>query len=134
MKRLTIMAQVILFLLCLNRVYAQQMVTGKVVDANDQQPVASALVKAVDGTSAIVTNQQGEFTLTIDDAVTQLMVSHVSYEKKVVPVKKELFIELIPVSLEEVIIQGVRAAADDPVTQSTVARKEIQKAYNGEQP
>jgi len=124
-----------LILATLTAVNAQNKISGRVVDASTNEPIPNAVVKGVDSETGAITDIDGAFNLKIEGAVKKLLISHVSYKRKVVDVVENLIVPLEPgVNLESVIIQGVRASQDDPVTQTTVNRKEIEATYNGEQP
>ncbi|MEP2771714.1 MAG: TonB-dependent receptor [Fulvivirga sp.] len=115
--------------------FAQKTITGKVVDAESEEPIVDAQIKIIGESSGTVTNLQGEFSLEVPENVSSLIVSYVGFKKQTVEPTDNLLIRLERGgNLEEVIIQGVRAAKDDPVTQSVVDRKTLESRYNGEQP
>ncbi len=115
--------------------YAQKTITGKVIDAESEEPIVDAQVKIIGENTGTVTNLQGEFTIEVEQNTASLLVSYVGFKKQTVNPKENLLIRLERGgNMEEVIIQGVRAAEDDPVTQSVVERKTLESRYNGEQP
>jgi len=115
--------------------YSQKSISGKVVDADDGEPIPDAQVKIVGRGLGSVTNLKGEYQLNVPENADSLLVSYVGYEKQTVKIKDDLTISLVSGgNLEELIIKGVRAGKNDPVTQSLVERKTIEKEYNGEQP
>jgi len=115
--------------------FAQKTITGKVVDAESEEPIVDAQIKIIGESSGTVSNLQGEFSLEVTENLPSLIVSYVGFKKQTVEPTDNLLIRLERGgNLEEVIIQGVRAAKDDPVTQSVVDRKTLESRYNGEQP
>ena len=77
MKRLlsTLMAMCIIAL----GAAANKTVKGKVVSASDQEPLIGASVQAVGSNQGTATDINGEFSLTVNDNVTQLKISYVGY-------------------------------------------------------
>lgn len=115
--------------------FAQKIITGKVVDADNGEPIVDAQVKIADRNLGTVTNLEGQFSLEIPDNTQSLVVSYVGFKRKKLEPTDNLIVRLERGDdLEEVIIQGVRASYNDPVTQSVVQRKELESSYNGEQP
>ncbi len=112
-----------------------QTITGKVLNEETEQPIVGANVYVVDSNDGAVTNESGTFRIDIPEDAETLRVSYVGYKTREVSVKDNLTIYLSPsLSLEEIIIQGVRAESDDPVAQSIVEKEELEEVYNGEQP
>jgi len=115
--------------------YSQKSLIGKVIDADNGEPIPDAQVKVIGQNTGTVTNFKGEYQLDVPEEADSLLVSYVGYEKQKVKAQNNLVIKLkTGKSLEELIIRGVRAAESDPVTQTLVERKTIEKKYNGEQP
>ncbi|MFN1834929.1 TonB-dependent receptor [Balneola sp. MJW-20] len=112
-----------------------QRVTGTVYDSGSRRPLAGANVFIAGTSVGTYTNEEGRFSLVVPEGKTLITVSFVGYETREIQIKDDLIIYLIPsVSLEELIIQGVRADKNDPVAESTVQRRELKEVYNGEQP
>ena len=76
--------------------WANKTVNGKVVSASDNEPLIGATVQAVGSTQGTSTDIDGQFTVTVDDKVTQLLISCVGYKAQVVAVSS-----YVSVALEE---------------------------------
>ena len=76
--------------------WASKTVNGKVVSAVDNEPLIGATIQAVGSSQGTATDINGEFTVTVNDNVTQLTISCVGYKTKIVPVTT-----YVTVSLEE---------------------------------
>lgn len=111
-----------------------QTITGVVLDFETHEPLAGANVVLFETQTGTATGFDGSFVLRANYG-DQIQISFVGYETQTVSAKQELRILLVPtISLEQLIIKAVRAEAIDPVTQSTISRREIQREYQGEQP
>ncbi len=116
---------------------AQVQISGKVLDAETNEPLAGASVFVDGSTIGTSTNQNGEFTLELPQKTGLITISFVGYQTKEVnpDVQNEMIIYLTPsLSMEELIIKGVRAEPNDPVAQSTIQKAELEKTYKGEHP
>ena len=76
--------------------WASKTVNGKVVSAVDNEPLIGATIQAVGSSQGTATDINGEFTVTVNDNVTQLTISCLGYKTKIVPVTT-----YVTVSLEE---------------------------------
>ncbi len=111
-----------------------QTLRGVVLDAETLEPLAGANVVLTDTQSGTATGFDGSFELRASSG-TQLQISFVGYETQVISASQNIRVLLAPtISLEKLIIEAVRAESIDPVTQSTISRREIQREYQGEQP
>jgi len=134
-----ILFTIILFLFTINSVCAQT-VKGTVIDndTNEVLPGASVVQKGTDrGTS---TNADGSFTLDLlPDNEAVLTVSFVGYEQRdfqIKDVNKTVTIELTPITIrgDEVFVEDVRADENEPITQSTINRVQIEQDNIGQDP
>ena len=107
MKRLlsTLMA-VCIIALCAS---ASKTVKGKVVSAADNEPLIGATVQAVGSNQGTSTDINGEFTVTVNDNVTQLKISYVGYKEQIVAVSSNLTVALEEEdnTLEEVVVTAM---------------------------
>lgn len=111
-----------------------QTIRGVVLDAETQEPLTGANVVLVSTQSGTATGFDGSFEIRANLS-DELQVSFVGYQTQIVDAEQNIEILLVPtISLEQLIISAVRAEAIDPVTQSTITRREIQRDYQGEQP
>jgi len=61
---------------------SQKTITGKVFDAANNKPLASASIAARGSTTALLTNADGTFTMQIIKGVTTIVVSYAGYETR----------------------------------------------------
>jgi len=117
--------------------YAQVEVSGKILDVQTKEPLAGASVFVKSTTTGTSTNEEGEFALSLPQETGLITISFVGYKTKEVQtdIQNEMIIYLEPsVSMEELIIKGVRAEPTDPVAQSTIEKAELEQSYKGEHP
>ena len=76
--------------------WANKTVNGKVVSAVDNEPLIGATVQAVGSSQGTATDLDGQFTVTVNDNVTQLRISCLGYKTKVVAISG-----FVTVALEE---------------------------------
>src|SRR5690606_7536304 len=62
-------------------------VSGKVLDANTNTPLAGVSV-SVPGFSATISNEKGEFSVTVPDYKSTLQIAYLGYHTKLHPVRK----------------------------------------------
>ncbi len=67
---------------------------GTVVDAANDEPLVGATVAAVGSSQAVVTDLEGNFSITVPPAVKQIRVSYVGYTPMVVALKDKMTIML----------------------------------------
>ncbi len=127
----------ILCIAFINNVNAQELftLTGKVIDGKQPLQGVSVLVKGT--TKGTVTNNQGEFTLSLTKGIYTLLVSAFSRPKEVtVTIAKDTFISIdmadIFVNLDEVLVSAVRVKATSPVTHSNITKKDLEKRNLGQ--
>jgi len=112
-----------------------QNISGEVLNEKTNEPIAGANIFVLDTNIGTVTNQDGSFQLKAPEDAQMLRISYVGFKTKEIPIDNNLTVFLYPsISLEEIVIQGVRAEEDDPVAQSIVRKEELANVYNGQQP
>ncbi len=84
-------------------------VKGKVVSASDNEPLIGATVQAVGSNQGTATDINGEFTVTVNDNVTQLKISYVGYVTQTVAVASNITVALEEEdnTLEEVVVTAM---------------------------
>ena len=89
--------------------WANKTVTGKVVSASDNEPLIGATVQAIGSSQGTSTDLDGQFTVTVNDNVTQLRVSCVGYKSKVVAVTSYVTVALedANTALDEVVVTAM---------------------------
>lgn len=83
-------------------------VKGTVVDATSDEPLMGVSVVPVGTTKGVLTDLDGNFSITINNSVKQLTFSYVGYQTVNVPVKDNMSVALNPSSetLDAVVITG----------------------------
>ena len=89
--------------------WANQTVNGKVVSASDNEPLIGATVQAIGSSQGTSTDLDGQFTVTVNDNVTQLRVSCVGYKTQIVAVASYVTVALEEdnTALEEVVVTAM---------------------------
>ena len=103
-KRLTLFF-VSLFL-CVGTALAQTKVTGTVLSQEDGQPIIGAAVKVVGTSTGMLTNVNGQFTVTLPAGKDQLEVTYLGYEGKTVKAKNgmRIFLKADAQLVDEVVV------------------------------
>jgi hypothetical protein len=120
--------------------FAQEKVTGKVVDAETNEGLPGATVTIFGTTDGTTTNVDGDFSLTVKSSGTKLIINYIGYNTKTVVVnnsKKLGSIGLEPssTSLSEIVISTASVAVDrkTPVAVSTIGKAFIQEKLGGQE-
>lgn len=125
---------VVFLILLTSMSIAAQTIRGVVLDSETLEPLAGANVVLAETQSGTATGFDGSFELEARSG-EELQISFVGYQTQVVLATQDIRILLVPtIQLEKLIIEAVRAEPIDPVTQSTISSREIQREYQGEQP
>ncbi|MBR5638346.1 MAG: SusC/RagA family TonB-linked outer membrane protein [Muribaculaceae bacterium] len=84
-------------------------VKGKVVSATDNEPLIGATVQAIGSNQGTATDINGEFTVTVNDNVTQLKISYVGFVQQTVAVASYVSVALEEENntLEEVVVTAM---------------------------
>src|SRR5690242_18231997 len=94
------MKWLIIFLFSVAAAHAQQIVEGKVVDAETQKPIAFASIIVLGTTKGTSSNLEGQFTLSISGEVS-LKITSIGYGSIVVKSSSDLHrIELKPIAIQ----------------------------------
>ncbi|MEO6000315.1 MAG: TonB-dependent receptor [Chitinophagaceae bacterium] len=67
-------------------VLSQKSITGKIFDGTTNQPLPSASIVARGSTAGVASNNDGSFTLKIDNSVKSIVVSYVGYHNQTIRV------------------------------------------------
>ena len=91
-------------LLCMSlHMQGQQLLTGKVISAADGYPLVGASIKLIPSAIIVKTNEYGMFKLNASSELTEIEISFIGYEKKVLGIdslnRSELIISLKEASL-----------------------------------
>ncbi|MFC5626801.1 TonB-dependent receptor [Algoriphagus winogradskyi] len=119
--------------------WAQNSLSGKVVDGSSGEPLIGASVWTEKQGRGAVTDENGNFIITkLKEGEIQLRVSYVGFEtlqkSLSVPLAGELRLELNPTDLlsEEFIVSATRASATTPTTFQTIDKAELAKRNLGQ--
>jgi len=119
--------------------WAQESLSGKVLDAQSNEPLIGASVWTTKAGRGAVTDQNGDFTISKLPAETILLkVSYLGYESVEqefkLPYSEELVLKLKSrdILTEEFIVSATRASETTPTTFSTVTKEEIAKRNLGQ--
>src|SRR5438045_4737131 len=74
------------FLFLINILFAQKTVSGKITDATTGKPVVGSTVALRGSNVATETNAEGDFTISVPNDKSRLLISSVGYETQDVPV------------------------------------------------
>ena len=100
--------------------FAQNTITGRVLSNSDKQPVVGATVQAKGGKSATITGQDGTFSLTSSQKVSNIVITIVGYETITVPVKGnevgDVLMTTSTTSLNDVIVTGYTTQKKKDIT------------------
>lgn len=107
-------------------------IKGVVKDPNGQ-PLARVTV-ALDSGATAVTAADGAFTFETSEATHTLRVSRAGFQPETLRVKPgaPVEIDLRPLLAETMVVSGIRAEAETPVTKTTIERQEIEKGYHNQ--
>ena len=90
-----IKALLLLFMIMLVMPVYSQVITGKVIDANNKEPIIGASIQ-VKGTSiGTMSDLDGQFKITVKDKNASLQVSYVGYKTVVQPLNGRLLLRLL---------------------------------------
>jgi TonB-linked SusC/RagA family outer membrane protein len=119
-KKILLSATLMFF--CVLQLLAQQSVTGKVNESASGRPIGNATVAIRGSNIATETNAQGEFTISVPNANSKLVISSVGYETQEILVagKKEVSVALkiTTSTLNEVVVTGYSSQRKKDITGS----------------
>lgn len=120
--------------LIVNVLWAQTTFTGKIIDQQTKEPVASATIQLSSGQSTI-SNEKGQFSLTVKQSNPYAEISAIGYQSWLGKIStQEATISLIPSAdlMKPIEINAVRASDKAPFTKTTLTAKGLQKLNLGQ--
>jgi len=90
-------------------VEAQNLITGNLVDDDTKEPLVGATILAVGTSNGTVTDLDGNFSLEVPDGVTEVEISYLGYQSRIVNIVDNPKLDLSLVAgklLDEVIVVG----------------------------
>ncbi len=117
--------------------YAQQTITGTVIDAADKQPLPGASIRVIGTQRGVAAKSDGTFSLSnVPSTAQTLEVSYLGYEKQRITLtpSQTLQIELLRSSYmaDEVVVSATRANQRTGMAFTNVGGEEIQKQNLGQ--
>ena len=80
--------------------FGQHQITGVIVDSLSKQPISGVGVKEATAKNGTITNENGEFQITVEKLPILLNFSHVSYQQKQKEVNNTAFLEIqLPIAI-----------------------------------
>ena len=118
-----IKALLLLFMIMLVMPVYSQVITGKVIDANNKEPIIGASIQ-VKGTSiGTMSDLDGQFKITVKDKNASLQVSYVGYKTVVQPLNGKTSITITlqesTQELDQVVVIGYGAVSYTHLTLPT---------------
>ena len=106
--------------LCVGSMLAQTKVSGTVLSQEDGQPIIGAAVKVVGTSTGMLTNVNGQFSLTLPAGKTQLEITYLGYEGQTVTAKNgmRVFLKTDAAAIDEVIVVAYGTAKKSAFTGS----------------
>ena len=117
---------------------AQTVVKGKLVDADNGEPLVGAQVRIVGDKSATVTNAEGEFSLQNPRRHREITVSYLGFKTQNFSVNKSGQMGTLSLSPDEVMLEGVTVSGTmafdrkTPVALSNVTAEDIEERLGGD--
>ncbi|MBQ9558691.1 MAG: TonB-dependent receptor [Bacteroidaceae bacterium] len=118
---------------------AQTVVKGKLVDADNGEPLVGAQVRIVGDKSATVTNAEGEFSLQNPRRHREITVSYLGFKTQNFSVSKSGQMGTLGLSPDEVMLEGVTVSGTmafdrkTPVALSNVTAEDIEERLGGQE-
>lgn len=81
--------QILLMLVCCNAVAQERTITGKVIDAKTKLPLSSCSIYSVRSGNGVISDEDGNYTISISDRTDSIAISMVGYSAIKKPVSKE---------------------------------------------
>lgn len=96
-------------------------------------PLSGATV-SVANVRSVTTDSAGAFALDLPHSTYEVRVTHPGFETEIhrVSAGERLDVVLDPAFSETMVVSGIRADADTPVTKTDIAREEIEQQYHGQ--
>jgi iron complex outermembrane recepter protein len=109
------------------------LILNGVVVSLDRQPIAGAIV-SLDNRESVVTSADGLFRFDVPGGTHVLGVARSGFQTQSITAAAgdEVSITLKPALAENIVVSGIRAVSETPVTKTDVSRADIEKNYYGQ--
>lgn len=127
---------VIVLLLFSVTAIAQNVITGKVIDAKTKEALPGATIKVEGAQQGVQTNQNGEYTLNANSLPIKVHVSYIGYISKTLNLSKaqssDIELESDSEMLEDIVVIGYGTSKKSDITGSvaSVTEKDFNKGVN----
>jgi TonB-linked SusC/RagA family outer membrane protein len=115
----------ILFSLSTSALFAQQTVSGRVVSASSNQPIANVSVQEKGSAKGTVTKEDGTFSITVSAGNTDLIISYVGFDKQEIQLKGRnnvsITLKETNTTLTDVVVVGYGTQKKSDVTGSVAS-------------
>ncbi len=120
------------FVLACATVFAQNTVSGTVVDSNSGEPLAFVTIYNLSTQKGTSTGSNGSFSIQAEEGVDLLKISYLGYQEQTITAKSSLQVSLTesPTSLDEVIVSANREEqkrSEAPIAIATVSPVKIEE-------
>jgi iron complex outermembrane receptor protein len=118
-------------------IFAQNNLTGSVIDSKDHKPVSGAVVRLKDSFVGTTTDQQGKFFFTkMPEAIYEIVVSHIAFETQTLSImaSSENVITLEPkvYLADEITINATRVDQRSGAAYNNISKEELEKNNLGQ--
>ena len=103
-----------------------------IVTTSDSQPLAGAAVALQ--SSSVQTGSDGRFIFDVPDGTYRIRVTHVGFQPQAIDVTagRDVTVAMKAALAETIVVSGIRADAETPVTKSNLSHADIEKRYSGQ--
>ncbi len=112
----------ILFMVCVQNIFAQNPRSGKVLDDESKEPLVGATIQIKGSANGVVTDAEGNFSVTCEDNAT-LVVSYSGFVSQEVAVNGQILLNILLKTegkMDEVVIVGYGTQLRQDITGSSV--------------
>ena len=133
MKITTVFIHLFILVSFTTNVFAQQIITGRIIDNQTKEVLIGASVVLSDTNEGATTDLNGRFSFETSQNVDSLSISYIGYQNKKVKYSEGLNIFLTPLAtqLEQIIVSASREEQERknaPVAISTISSQVIEEA------
>jgi iron complex outermembrane receptor protein len=111
-------------------------ISGRVRDASTHAPIAGVSIQAPGRFAGTVSDSAGAFTLAMP-APGMIQLSRLGYRTSKIQVDHDTILDVeltrAPQSLESIQVTAIRGNSDAPISEKTVSKAEIERAYSGQE-
>lgn len=121
-QKLLFFCWIVLSILLSGQIFAQQAITGRVVDSETEEPLPGVSIVISGTTLGTITNTDGDFTISVPEGNNQLEFSMIGFEKQIIRITDSNVInvrlETEITALNEVVVTGYSTQSRAEMTTS----------------